>query len=296
MKYAVLSMDIEDWYHLDYFLERPCDRRFSFLDGVEVFQEILARHQIPATFFALGEMASVLSPKLRELHAQGHEIGVHGWSHRRPLTLPVRDFDDDIRRAKETFEDMLAAPVEGFRASCFSLDRQRLDLLRAAGYGYDSSAILFRDHPLYGRLDLRGFEQCSRQVYRCDDFFEFEVSTIRMLGKHIPISGGGYIRFIPWFVLRRLVERFLRGGGLYVFYIHPFELSPRKKPSFPQGASRIDRVRFQTGRSRTPRRLEALIRFLRQQGCQFTNFTKLRQELRQQIPAAPAEPPLGPSP
>ena len=29
MKYAVLSMDIEDWYHLDYFDARKCNTDYS---------------------------------------------------------------------------------------------------------------------------------------------------------------------------------------------------------------------------------------------------------------------------
>jgi polysaccharide deacetylase family protein (PEP-CTERM system associated) len=291
MKWAVLSMDIEDWYHLDYFIDRECNRRFSFLDGVEVFQNILARWQIPATFFVLGEMARSLSPKLRELHAQGHEIGIHGWDHRRPLTIPPDVFAGDVRRAKETLEDLLAAPMEGYRASCFSLDNERLDLLQKAGYHYDSSRILFQDHPLYGHLDMAGFEQISPHIYRRGDFFEFQVSTIRLARKNIPISGGGYIRFFPWFILRRLVSKYLMNNELYVFYIHPFEMSPRKKPPFPREASWLDGMRFQIGRFRTPQRLEALIRMLKERGFRFLNFSALRNDLLQNLPAVGATAP-----
>jgi polysaccharide deacetylase family protein (PEP-CTERM system associated) len=288
MKWAVLSMDIEDWYHLDYFIDHECDRAFSFLDGIEVFQNILARWQIPATFFVLGEMARSLSPKLHELRAQGHEIGVHGWDHQRPLKLSPDVFAQNVRRAKETLEELLSAPVEGYRASCFSLDRERLDLLRAAGYGYDSSYILFRDHPLYGHLDLTGFESLSPRIYHQGDFFEFQVSTVRLAGKNIPISGGGYIRFFPWFLMRRLVSKYLKHSELFVFYIHPFEMSPRKKPLLPAEASWADHLRFQIGRFRVPQRLEALIALLRENGFRFVNFTALRRELLQQLSDAGA--------
>ena len=41
-KYAVLSMDIEDWYHLDYIKETTkSDRQYSMLDGFDNFQNIL---------------------------------------------------------------------------------------------------------------------------------------------------------------------------------------------------------------------------------------------------------------
>ena len=50
-KIAVLSMDIEDWYHLDYFNKDNCDRSFSYLDGVERYCDILTRHQVTSSFF-----------------------------------------------------------------------------------------------------------------------------------------------------------------------------------------------------------------------------------------------------
>jgi polysaccharide deacetylase family protein (PEP-CTERM system associated) len=292
MKWAVLTMDIEDWYHLDYFLRKKCDRSYSFLDGIEVFQEILADWRIPATFFVLGEMARDLRPKLQELKNQGHEIGIHGWDHHRPMTVAPEVFGQNVRRAKETVEDMLSVPVEGFRASCFSLDRERLDILRTADYGYDSSHILFRDHPLYGRLDLTGFQQVSPRIYHQGDFFEFQVSTIRLAGKQIPISGGGYIRFFPWMVLRRLLLKYLNQSELYVLYIHPFELSSRKKPPLPPGSTWTDGLRFQIGRYQVPRRIRALIRLLQERGFNFINFSSLRQELLRRISASGAPTPL----
>ena len=35
MKNVVLSMDIEDWYHLDYFDNNLDSKNFSMLDGLE---------------------------------------------------------------------------------------------------------------------------------------------------------------------------------------------------------------------------------------------------------------------
>src|SRR3989442_648447 len=40
---AVLSMDVEDWYHLDYFHRPSCDASCSLLDGLDVYLELLAR-------------------------------------------------------------------------------------------------------------------------------------------------------------------------------------------------------------------------------------------------------------
>ena len=51
MKYAILTMDIEDWYHLDYFNKFDCDKSYSLLDGINKYCEILGNHKILSNIF-----------------------------------------------------------------------------------------------------------------------------------------------------------------------------------------------------------------------------------------------------
>jgi polysaccharide deacetylase family protein (PEP-CTERM system associated) len=282
MRVAVLSMDVEDWYHLDYFRGLACDPSRSLLDGVAVYREILARHGIHSSFFVLGELVQRLGTFLKELAGEGHDLGVHGWGHTRPLTMEPAEFSHDLRRSKGVLEDAIGMPASGYRAPCFSLDRQRLDLVQAAGFGYDSSRILFADHPLYGTLDLHDYSQLSASIFCKNTFFEFQVSTLALLGRNIPVSGGGYIRLFPWLLMQRLIQSYLRSGGLYVLYIHPFELSPRPSPPLPPGTGAPTRMRFGLGRSSVPHKLRSLIRLLASNGYRFTTFAALREELLRQ--------------
>ena len=286
-KIAVLSLDIEDWYHLDYFRRWRCDRRKSLLDGVDVYRRILAQYGIRSSCFVVGELIAQVGGLLNEMQQEGHELGVHGWDHTRPLTMACEQFDTNLRRSKEALEAAIGAPATGYRAPCFSLDRERLDLVRDAGFGYDSSRILFRNHPLYGSLDLSDFEPAAPNVSRCGDFFEFQISTLEMLGKSIPVSGGGYLRIIPWFLMRRLIRRYLGQGELYVLYIHPFELSARSAPPLPRGVPWRSRARFRVGRSTVAEKLAALIELLKANGYRFTTFAALRGELLARQPGAP---------
>ena len=41
MKKAVLSMDVEDWFHLDYFQRKFCNETYSMLDGLEKYLKVL---------------------------------------------------------------------------------------------------------------------------------------------------------------------------------------------------------------------------------------------------------------
>ena len=53
-KYAVLGMDVEDWFHLDYFLDEKCDISQNTLDGIEIYLDLLKDYKIKTTFFVVG--------------------------------------------------------------------------------------------------------------------------------------------------------------------------------------------------------------------------------------------------
>lgn len=279
MKWAVLSMDVEDWYHLAYFEGMECRRDRSLLDGVEVYRDILRRHSVPSSFFVLAELAREHSRLLADLAAEGHEIAAHGWDHTRPLTMTPAAFGDALVRARATLEDVLGSAIEGYRAPCFSLDRQRLDEVRATGFAYDSSSMPFADHPLYGSIDLAGFDTVSPRVFRDREFFEFQLGTLPLAGRQIPVSGGAYLRIFPWALTGRLIKTYLASGELYTLYIHPFELSTRPTPPLPPRLSASRRLRFGLGRGSVAAKISKLITLLQRSGYEFTTFSALRRRL-----------------
>ena len=276
-RYAVLSMDVEDWYHLDYFLRLRPNRTSSMLDGLKVYRSILEKHSIHTTFFVLSELAEPLGETLRDMAAAGHEIASHGVAHRRPLTMTIDEFADDVRRSKAELENVVQQSVEGFRAPCFSMDRPRLEEVRKAGYLYDSSRIDFTGHPLYGSLDVDDFETVSPGHSEQRGFHEFEVSTLPVLGKRLPVSGGGYLRIAPWAIMRPLIRTYLDSNPLYVLYIHPFELSQQPLPAAAAELSLPQRLRFGVGRAGVARKLDRLISLLKRRGFSFTTFRDVCQ-------------------
>lgn len=279
MKYAVFSLDIEDWYHLDYFRDKDCNKSYSLLDGINRFQEIIEFNCIPASFFVVGELINVLAETLRNLDMKGHDIAAHGWNHARPITMDPQSFRMDIDRSKKELEDVLGKNIIGYRAPCFSLDRERLNILQEAGFKYDSSRILFGEHPLYKEINLDGFESISNNIFCLDDFFEFQVSTLKLCRKHIPVSGGGYLRIFPWILTQKLLKRYLNSNDFYVLYIHPFELSSKSSPVFPANIDKKDKLRFTIGRSTVGTKLTALIKLLKSYGVEFTTFSSLREKI-----------------
>lgn len=274
-KVAILSMDVEDWYHLDYFQRNQCNLDTSLLDGVERYLEILSEERVPSSFFVLGELAE----QTTKLLTGEADVGVHGWSHRRPLTMTIEEFRQDTNRAKKKIENCLGRKVEGYRAPCYSLDRARLDVLREAGFGYDSSRMDFSGHPLYGSLDMQGFDVVRPWVFKKKDFIEFELSSLAVGRRKIPVSGGGYLRLLPWPLMKTMLERYLQRETFFIFYIHPFELSNCPNPEMPCGTTWTTKMRFSLGRQAVACRLRMLIALLRKHGFVFSTFSDVRQEL-----------------
>jgi polysaccharide deacetylase family protein (PEP-CTERM system associated) len=272
-------MDVENWYHLDYFLGKTNDRSHNMLDGIEVYQEVMEENNLLSSFFVLGETAEELKTTLRQLSEKGHDIGSHGWSHNRPLNMSAPQFKDEITSCKKDLENILGEPVIGYRAPCFSLDRERLDIVKQVGFKYDSSRILFEGHPLYGTLDVQGFAQKGQNIFSQDDFYEFQVSTLPIMGKQFPVSGGGYLRIFPWVVMKCLMKRYLSNSTLYVLYTHPFELSRKPNPPFPENTNLLTKFRFSFGRATVLKKLNACIHILKENDFQFTTFANLRENL-----------------
>ncbi len=78
--------------------------------------EILARHRAPATFFQCGANVDRLPAVTREVHAAGHEIGNHSYSH--PLfCFRGREFlGNDLARAQHAIAQQTGTPPAWFRA------------------------------------------------------------------------------------------------------------------------------------------------------------------------------------
>lgn len=279
MKKAILTMDVEDWYHLDYFDRNKCDTSQTMLDGLDEYIEFINHLSLPSSFFVLGEIAEKRIDFFRDLVSQGHDVSSHGWDHKRPMTMDLHQFENDLKQNINVMRKINGDKSFGYRAPCFSIDRERLEIVKNCGFSYDSSLIDFSNHPLYGSIDMNGFENIENSVYVSNDFIEFETTTTSFMSKNIPISGGGYLRIFPWFFIKKLINDYLLQNDLYVFYIHPFELSKMDIPRLPNSTSRTTRFRFNYGRNKVQDRLKLLIDLLDSHNYSFTTFSKIQAEM-----------------
>lgn len=275
-KYAVLGMDVEDWYHLDYFEKNNCNTKQSTMDGLEIYLNLLNKYDIKTTFFVVGELIEEYTELLKLVKSYGHEISLHSFQHIRPLKLSIDEFREDTKIGLEKLKQSLQIEPLGYRAPCFSLDRERLDILKDEfNMKYDSSKIKFDAHDLYGRIDLSDYKEINNNTYHKDDFFEFEAGTVELFGKNIPVSGGGYLRIFPWFVMKTLLKKYLKKNNNYFFYIHPFEFSKNYKVQVPKDTSFLTKFRFNAGRKSVERKMHNLIKLLKENGYEFATFSQI---------------------
>ena len=273
-KIAVFSIDVEEWYHLEYFKKSNTDKKNSVMDGLHTFINIVNKHNIKASFFIVGELIQSLKKTIIKLDVEGHDIGLHSYFHKRPIVQNINEFIKDTEDTLSEMKSIFSKNSFGYRSPCFAIDRERLDEVIKLGIQYDASKITQKEHPLYVNLNLDGFEKLERDIYKKDSFKVFEVSTIKFLGVNIPIAGGGYLRIIPWPLYIWLLKKYLKKSNFINFFIHPFELS-NANFELPENTTFLTKFRYNYNRNKVERRLNKIIKLLKENGYNFKTFGQI---------------------
>ena len=254
------TVDVEEYFQVSA-LERYVPRgQWDSLESRVVANtttllDLLAETNQTATFFVLGWVAQRAPALIRRIAAAGHEVASHGWDHRRVTDETPAEFRSSVRRSKDALEQLVGAPVLGYRAPSFSIvqgTEWALDILIEEGYAYDSSLFPIR-RPGYGyaaaQRDPHWVERPSGRLA------ELPPVTLRKFGVNLPAAGGAYLRLLPAGLIRSAVRAAEARGVPATLYIHPWELDP-DQPRIP--VSFVTRIRHYGGLRRTVPRLRKL--------------------------------------
>jgi polysaccharide deacetylase family protein (PEP-CTERM system associated) len=255
------TVDVEDFFQVQAFADViPRDawdglpRRVE--KNTERLLELCDRAGVAGTFFTLGWVAERHPALIRRIVAAGHELASHGHGHQRVFDLSPEAFRADIVRAKGLLEDAGGTAVAGYRAPTFSIGPRTpwaASVLAETGHRYSSSVYPVK-HDLYGAPDA------ARVPHRHagSGLWEFPMTTLRVGGKNLPCSGGGWFRLLPYPLFRFLLRRANAAQGVPgLFYTHPWEIDP-DQPRVP-GASRLAQFRHYNNLAKTLSRLERLL-------------------------------------
>lgn len=92
----------------------------TFDDGpyspyTEQLLEVLAKEQVKATFFIVGEKAKQQPQLVREIQQAGHEIALHSYIHRDQLKLSAEGIAENLSQGKAALEGITGVSVKFFR-------------------------------------------------------------------------------------------------------------------------------------------------------------------------------------
>jgi polysaccharide deacetylase family protein (PEP-CTERM system associated) len=193
---------------------------------------------VQATFFVLGYVADKFPDLIRRVAEGGHEIGLHGYYHFRVDQSTSARFEEDLLRGKAVVEQACGAVLRGFRAPMWSINGKSLwalEILAREGFVYDASVFPTRNM-------LYGYPSAPRAPYYPlpeEELIEIPMSTVKLCGLKLPISGGFYLRLLPYGVLKWGLRRINREGLPGIVYLHPWDLDPGQPLINPTPRERI---------------------------------------------------------
>jgi polysaccharide deacetylase family protein (PEP-CTERM system associated) len=227
---SYLTVDVEEYYHAEVFsgiVDRAARKMYpphverNTMELIRLFNECNVR----GTYFILGTVAKKHPGLIRAILESGNEIASHGNDHRMITKMSQSEFREDIRRSKQTLEDIAGTAVLGYRAPTFSIVEKTewaYEILLNEGFRYSSSVFPIH-HDRYGWPE---FGVLPRKMAVCGDrwIWEIPLSVERVGFLNVPFGGGGYLRLFPMFLTKYFFRRLLRVGRPAIVYVHPWEI------------------------------------------------------------------------
>jgi len=256
-----LTIDVEDYFHVTGFAGAVAPAHWDLYPQraertTDDLLDLLASRGVRATFFVLGWLARRRPGLVRRIAAGGHEVASHGYWHQLVFTQTRDEFRADVRAAKTVLQNVIGQPVTAYRAPSFSITPNcdwAFRVLVEEGYTVDSSVAAGRRSSC-GHLSADGRPFVLRTP--AGPLTEMPLPTVPVLGRAVPVGGGGYFRLMPYAITRAALRRLNAAGVPACVYLHPWELDP-DQPRLTVPAAKQWRHRVNLHRTRP--RLERLL-------------------------------------
>lgn len=217
MKRVIITFDYEGHWGM------PHDMPYDLPATTKRLLAVLERHQAKAVFFTVGKLFEEHPQTIREIHAAGHEIGLHGYVHEHLHALTPRgleEFKANLARTNQELTKLTSHQPRGFRAPYLMGPKFYIpavyEALAAAGYRWISNREiryaeeLFRpDRLKWGRgvLQLGLLRQLAQTVLNLGLIRNDQLS-------------GQHTRFATWRWLIRRPQPFTRPEGLIEYPLY----------------------------------------------------------------------------
>jgi hypothetical protein len=206
-KTVLLTFDIEEFdMPLEYGASLPLHRQLEVSSrGTSLLLDILAAHNIKATFFSTVVFAENNLPLIQQVITNGHELASHSYFHSR--------FENaDLGKSKRALENLSQSTIQGFRMPrMMPVDG---DDLAAAGYIYNSSINPVWVPGRYNNL------HSTRTVYRQNELIQVPASATPLI--RFPLFWLSF-HLIPLWIFKEGCRLTMNTDGYLNLYFHPWE-------------------------------------------------------------------------
>jgi peptidoglycan-N-acetylglucosamine deacetylase len=190
--------------------------------GIPRILDILRRESVPASFFVPAVAAKLYPDEQRQVIAEGHEIGLHGWIHELNSVLPETIERDLHFRAADALEAITGLRPVGMRTPSWDFSPATLKIQRELGLLYDSSLMADDDpYELIENGEPTGIVELPVEWIR-DDAPYFSMNRFQALRPYTP----------PPAVLDIFIREFDQAyaeGGLFLLTMHPHVITYRSR-------------------------------------------------------------------
>ena len=145
--------------------------------------------------------------------------------HKPVYTQSKKEFKEDLQCCINRLEDITGEKVISYRAPTFSIKTTNVwafDVLNELGIEYDASIFPARREG-GGFINFKESEP-SIIKYNGNAIKEFPMSTNTFFGARFTATGGGYFRFFPYRIIRRLIEK----SDYTMTYFHPRDFDSKQ--------------------------------------------------------------------
>jgi peptidoglycan/xylan/chitin deacetylase (PgdA/CDA1 family) len=115
--------------------------RYGVVRGLKRILELLDRRDVPATFYVPGDTAERHGDAVRSIHANGHEVGHHGYLHLLNHQITPSQQREEVERGMSAILGAIGIEPRGYRSPAWELTSETLRLLSEHGFRYDSSCM-----------------------------------------------------------------------------------------------------------------------------------------------------------
>jgi peptidoglycan/xylan/chitin deacetylase (PgdA/CDA1 family) len=190
--------------------------------GIPRILALLRKYDVPASFYVPAVVALLYPDEQKQVAADGHEIGIHGWIHELNSALSYESERDLMLRSSDVLERATGARPVGMRTPSWDFSPHTLRIASEMQLAYDSS--LMADEDCYELLldgEPTGVVELPVEWVR-DDAVYFWMNRFQAQRPYTPPAD-------VLDIFRRELEAAHREGGVFQLTMHPHVIGYRSR-------------------------------------------------------------------